>query len=146
MTKQIAIAFVFSAVVLALCILPNPARAEQPASPKAVELDQQLATVQQAIKDAQKQLEKASVELTRKRHEVAYSDPELKKLQTEIAALEVQLQDRRRQMDALLSQNKDLKEIEAGRSAAFKKLSDLKETERLIQNEMKAAPLSAGHE
>lgn len=137
MTKQIAIAFVFSAVVLALCIFPNPARAGD--VPRTADtLRAELQAVHQQIAEARTNLAAQGKALWQKQHDLEYSDPDCAQLRDEIKNLEGQLLAKRNQLDALLKTKAPIAEIEAERKRLVENLAALQQQEQLIQNEILA--------
>jgi len=99
----------------------------------------ELSDVRSSITNVEQQISISAQKILRQKHDLEYQDPDFKKLHDEIVVLEKQLLEKKNQMDAKLALVPDVKRTDAERRELFKKLSDLREQETLIQNEIKTA-------
>jgi len=121
------------------CCLVWPTRAETPPVRSVEQLQMELSDVRSSITNVEQQISISAQKILRQKHDLEYQDPDFKKLHDEIVVLEKQLLEKKNQMDAKLALVPDVKRTDAERRELFKKLSDLREQETLIQNEIKTA-------
>lgn len=128
------IAFFFVAALLA-----PPARAADTQPPDHETLVRELAEVQASISSALAAMTTNNAALLEQRHAIEYNDPDLIALRDEMIALEKQLVEKRKQVEARLSLRPELKALEAQRKAMFQNVQELRDREAAIKRELAAA-------
>lgn len=126
-------------LLVLICFLPCLAFPADPASSKDQKLADDLAAIRARIEAQQQTIAQRTKELWLEQQKQERQDPEAVQIRERIVELERELVGLRRQLDARLSLVEGIHEINREREQMFKDLSDLKETERLILNEMATA-------
>lgn len=133
----------FIALIAAAALLAPPARAADTQPPDHETLVRELAGVQASISAALAAMTTNNAALLEQRHAIEYNDPDLKALRDEMIALEKQLVEKRKQLEARMSLNPDVKALEAQRKAMFQGLQEMRDREAAIQRELVAAEHAA---
>lgn len=107
-------------------------------SKTAQSLQSELATVRQQIDEARTNLSVQGKALWKQQHDLEYADPECAQLKDEIKALESQIIEKRRQLDARLKSKEPIRAIDTQRKQLVENLRALVEKEKLILNEIAA--------
>lgn len=108
-------------------------------APKTAEsLRAELQAVRQQIEEARTNLTVQGKVLWTQQHDLEYADPECAQLREEIKALESQIIEKRRQLDARLKTKDPIRAIDDQRKKLVENLRALIEKEKLILNEITA--------
>jgi septal ring factor EnvC (AmiA/AmiB activator) len=107
-------------------------------APNKESLQKELQNLRQQIEEARTNLTAQGKALWSQQHDLEYSDPECVKLREEGKALEAQLIEKRRQLDARLKTMEPIRAIENQRKQLVENLRALLEKETLILNEITA--------
>ena len=126
-----------AAALISLIMMPCSVLAVD--APKTREsLRKELQNLRQEIEEARTNLTAQGKALWSQQHDIEYSDPECVKLREESKALEAQIIEKRRQLDALLKTKEPIRAIENQRKQLVENLRALLERETLILNEITA--------
>jgi septal ring factor EnvC (AmiA/AmiB activator) len=122
-------------VFLSLSVGLSHARAGD--APKTAEsLRAELQGVRQQIEIARTNLAVQGKAFRQQQHDLEYSDPECAQLSDEVKALESQIIEKRRQLDARLKTKEPIRAIDDQRRQLVEALRALIEKEKLILNEI----------
>ncbi|HBA84501.1 MAG TPA: hypothetical protein DCZ95_10445 [Verrucomicrobia bacterium] len=128
---------VFLSCILLLGLSCLPSWAETSAE-KRKSLAAELGRVQQELVAAQTNLAEQAKTIWNRQHDLEYNNPECAALREEITALEKQLVEKRRLLDAKMSLQPEMKDIKKNRQELFENIQKLKDDERLLMNEIMA--------
>jgi chromosome segregation ATPase len=125
-------------VFFALACGPSPAAGTPAAPTRMDELRERLEDTRDALAQAEADAAKANRAFYRYEHDVVYTNAAAKILYDEIERLESQIAERRQKLSKLMSGSQEQKQIQRRRMEAFRKVSDLKDKELSLQNDIRA--------
>jgi chromosome segregation ATPase len=108
-------------------------RAEPPGGSDATrDLERELRQVREALPQAQEAVAEVNKEYFRFQHDIVYTNRQVGAVYRDIKELERQLVEKRRELDELTHKLPEMRELVKKRNTAFKRLSDLREREDIL--------------
>ena len=100
-------------------------------------LKNDLSIVEQQLEQVQQEIQAVTRELWTVQHDLEYEHPECVAIHNDIKELEKQLIDKRKQLNRIMAESPEMKQLNKQRQELFEKVKQLTEEKTLIQNEMR---------